>query len=348
MAPGGPSAALPGAAAREARADLDSVERNVVDVFQRVAPAVVNVSNLTRRRTFFEVQEMAQGSGTGFVWDTEGHIVTNYHVIHQNSGVSVAFADQTTRRAKVIGAYPQKDLAVLKVDMPKDKLTPISLGRSHDLLVGQSVLAIGNPFGLDHTLTTGVVSALGREIRSLNDRPITDVIQTDAAINAGNSGGPLLDSKGRLIGVNTAIYSPSGASAGIGFAIPADTVRSVVTQLIEHGRVVRPGLGVALFKDEQVEIWAARRGMKIDGVIIAQVPPRSAAAQAGLRGVAESDEGDIVLGDVITAIDGKKVRSSDDIYRTLERYQIGDAVEVTFLREGSEKKTKVKLQSLEE
>jgi S1-C subfamily serine protease len=332
--------------AREARADLDPSERRVVEVFQRVSPGVVNVSNLVQRRSYFDldVMEIPQGSGTGFVWDKKGHVVTNFHVILNASAITVTFADQTTCRAEVVGTYPDKDLAVLQINLPADKLTPMELGSSHDLLVGQTVLAIGNPFGLDHTLTKGVVSALGREIKSLTGRPIQDVIQTDAAINPGNSGGPLLDSAGRMVGVDTAIYSPSGSSAGIGFAVPVDTVRSVVTQLIEHGRVVRPGLGIQLFRDAVAGRLSSR--LNIEGAIIAAVERRSAAARAGLRGTEKTDEGDLILGDVLTAIDGKKIRSADDIYKVLDRYKIGDEVELTYLRNKSELKTKLKLQSM--
>jgi len=328
--------------AGEVPTDLDAAERNVVETFQRVSPSVVNVYNIAQRRFFFslDVMQIPQGSGTGFVWDKEGHIVTNYHLIHNADAVEVSFADQTARPAEIVGEYPNKDLAVLKIDYPRDKLTPVVPGSSHNLLVGQTVLAIGNPFGLDHTLTTGVVSALGREIKALNNFPITDVIQTDAAINPGNSGGPLLDSRGRLIGVNTAIFSPSGSSAGIGFAVPVDTVKMIVKQLIEHGRVVRPGLGVYLWPDSVAD----RLG--IQGVVIRSVPRRSAAEAAGLRGTLRTERGEVNLGDVIVAVDGKKVRSHAELILILEQYQIGNEVEVTSLRNGRERKTKVKLQSL--
>jgi protease Do-like 1, chloroplastic len=323
-------------------AELLPYERDLVDVFHRVSPAVVNVSNLAQRRARYslDVQEIPQGTGTGFVWDKAGHIVTNYHVIHEADAVSVNFADHTQRRATVVGAYPSKDLAVLKIDLPSNELTPLVCGNSHDLLVGQTVLAIGNPFGLDHTLTTGVVSALGREIKALDGRPIQDVIQTDASINPGNSGGPLLDSRGRLIGVNTAIFSPSGVSAGIGFAIPVDTVTAIVTQLVEHGKVVRPGIGVRLFPDD-----VAGR-LRIQGAIIASVDPSTAADKAGLQGVERTEEGEIRLGDVITGVDGKKITSNDDLFKTIERYKVGDTIELTYLRDGKERKVKVKLQSI--
>ncbi len=324
--------------------DLLPYERGIVDVIRRISPSVVNVSNLAQRRISLfssNVEEVPRGIGTGFVWDKKGHVVTNFHVVYGADALTVTFADQTTRRAKVVGLYPKKELAVLKIDLPPEKLTPIQLGTSGDLLVGQTVLAIGNPFGFDHTLTTGVVSALGREIRALTGEPIQDVIQTDASINFGNSGGPLLDSRGRLIGVNTAIYSPSRTSAGIGFAIPVDTVKSIVTQMIETGKVVRPGLGVRLFQSEVSE----RLG--IEGVIIARVEPRSAASLAGLRGTEETDEGEIILGDIIIGIGKKRIKSYDDLYKTLERYQVGDNVQVTYLRNNRELKTNVRLQSID-
>ncbi len=327
----------------EKLADLLPYERDLVEVFQRSSAAVVNVSNLAQRRTSLfssDVQESAQGTGTGFVWDREGHIVTNYHVIHEADAVSVNFADHTQRRAKIVGAYPSKDLAVLKIDLPASQLTPIVCGNSRDLLVGQTVLAIGNPFGLDHTLTTGVVSALGREIKALDGRPIQDVIQTDASINPGNSGGPLLDSRGRLIGVNTAIFSPNGASAGIGFAIPVDTVKAIVTQLVEHGKVVRPGMGVRLFPDNVAE------RLRLKGAIIASVDPRSVADRAGLQGTERTDDGDIRLGDIIIGVDDKKVSSNDDLFKVIDRYKVGDTIELTYLRDGKERKVKVKLQSI--
>ena len=218
----------------EKKTPLGADERNTIDLFQKIAPAVVSIKNAALRRDFFSlnIYEIPQGAGSGFVWDDQGHVVTNFHVIYQADKIEVVLDNQHTYEARLIGGAPEFDLAVVKIDAPKESLQPIALGSSKDLRVGQKVLAIGNPFGLDHSLSTGVVSALGRSIQSLTGRKINDVIQTDAAINPGNSGGPLLDSFGRLIGVNTAIYSPSGGSAGIGFAIPGDTVRRIVPQLI--------------------------------------------------------------------------------------------------------------------
>ncbi len=338
------AAAPPGAPSRsyaERVSELLPYEKDIVEVFHRTSPSVVNVANLARRRaSFFSVEEVPQGIGTGFVWDRKGHIVTNYHVVHEASAVTVNFGDQTARRARIVGAYPSKDLAVLQVDLPPEKLFPVVPGSSRDLLVGQTVLAIGNPFGLDHTLTTGVVSALGREIKALDGRIIQGVIQTDASINPGNSGGPLLDSRGRLIGVNTAIFSPTGTSAGIGFAIPADTVKDIVTQLIETGKVLRPGMGVEVLDDRV----AARLG--VPGVVIASVLPGSAAERAGLRGTRRSDEGDIELGDIIVAVGGAKVVTRDDLFRALDRYRVGDEAELKVLRDGEERTVKVKLQAI--
>ena len=224
-----------------ARGDLAADEEATIALFRRASPAVAYITSVALRRDLFtlNVFEIPQGSGSGFVWDASGHVVTNYHVVASAGATRVTLADRSSWDAELVGAAPEKDLAVLRIDAPHDRLQPLAIGSSADLLVGQKVFAIGNPFGLDRTLTTGVISALGREIVSPARLTIRDVIQTDAAINPGNSGGPLLDSAGRLIGVNTAIYSPSGAFAGIGFAIPADTVGWVVPELIAHGRIER-------------------------------------------------------------------------------------------------------------
>src|SRR6185369_5769617 len=225
---------------------LNEAERATVELFHNAAPSVVFITSLSVRRSAFRfnLTQIPRGTGSGFIWDDAGHIVTNFHVIQGGDAARVTLADQSTWDAKLVGTAPEKDLAVLKIEAPRDRLRPIPIGTASDLQVGQHVFAIGNPFGLDHTLTTGVISALGREIESAARTPIRDVIQTDAAINPGNSGGPLLDSSGRLIGVNTAIYSPSGSSAGIGFAIPVDVVNRVVPDLIKNGRVPVPGIGI--------------------------------------------------------------------------------------------------------
>ena len=283
------------------------------------------------------IQQIPQGSGSGFVWDTRGHIVTNSHVIRGANAVQVTLADQTTWDAVFVGEAPEKDLAVLRIDAPAARLVALPLGISKNLLVGQKVLAIGNPFGLDQTLTTGVISALGREIESLARIPIRDVIQTDAAINPGNSGGPLLDSSGRLIGVNTAIYSPSGAYAGIGFAIPVDTVRWVVPELISKGRIERPTLGVEL-ASEQI----ARR-LGLAGALVMGVVPGSGADRAGMRGTMRDRRGSVLLGDVIVAIDGRAVRSPDDLVLILEGMKPGETVQVEFLRGEARRSVPVRL-----
>jgi len=311
-----------------ARGDLSSEEKATIELFSRSSPSVVYVTSLARARSFFDVMEVPQGAGSGFIWDADGHVVTNFHVVANSSNVRVTLDDQSTYPARVVGVAPDKDLAVLHVSAPKEKLRPILVGTSRDLQVGQRVFAIGNPFGLDRTLTTGIVSALGRSIQSMTNRKIGDVIQTDAAINPGNSGGPLLDSAGRLIGVNTQIASPSGGSAGIGFAIPVDTVNEVVPQVIQHGRVIRPQLGV-LLADARV---AARLGL--DGVLILSVNEGSGAEKAGLRGTGRNENGDLLLGDVIQAVEGRKVSTYDDLATALERKKPGESVRLTVQRSG--------------
>lgn len=309
-------------------AGLTEDERNNITVFGDASDSVVFVTNTRYRRDFFSfnVYETPQGSGSGFVWDDSGTIVTNYHVIQQADRITITLTDNSTWQAKVIGRAPEKDLAVLKIDAPAEKLKPLLRGNSSDLQVGRKVLAIGNPFGLDTTLTVGVVSALGREIKSVSGRTIRDVIQTDAAINPGNSGGPLLNSAGELIGVNTAIFSPSGASAGVGFAIPVNTVKKTVTQLIEHGRIVRPILGIETAPDS----WAKRYG--IEGVVVVAVTRGLPAADAGLEGLKRRRSGDLLLGDVIIGINGEAITTSDDLMEVLERHKSGDRVSVTTQR----------------
>ena len=261
------------------RGALFADEQGDIDVFKRLSPSVVHITTLGTQRDLFalNVQQVPRGTGTGFVWDERGHIVTNFHVIQGANAARVTLADQSTFDARLVGAFPDRDLAVLRIEAPAAKLPPIPVGASRDLLVGQRVYAIGNPFGLDQTLTVGVVSALNREIESFNERTIRGVIQTDAAINPGNSGGPLLDSAGRLIGVNTQIASPSGASAGIGFAIPVDEVNRIVPRLIRDGRYVRPAIGVTAGPA------GLQRALQLPrGVAIVQVAPGSPAARAGL------------------------------------------------------------------
>jgi S1-C subfamily serine protease len=285
--------------------------------------------------------QIPRGSGTGFVWDQAGHIVTNYHVIKDADTATVAFDNQTSYPAKLVGVAPDKDLAVLLVQAPAEKRQTLPLGTSSAVEVGHKCYAIGNPFGLDHTLTTGVVSALGREIQSATGLPIKDVIQTDAAINPGNSGGPLLDSAGRLIGVNTAIFSPSGAYAGIGFAIPVDTVKWVVPELIQHGKIVRPGLAVTLASDR------ITRRLQLEGVLVLDVESGSQAAAAGFRPTRRTARGDIVLGDLITAIDNVPIRAPHELLLALEKYKIGQKVTFTVTRNGHPEQLAVPLEATE-
>ncbi len=313
-------------------------ERATVNLFRETQPSVVYITTLRDRRVSYfgrRFDRVQEGTGSGFLWDDKGHIVTNYHVIGNADTYQVTLHDQTTWPATFVGQDPEMDLAVLRIEAPAEKLRPIPVGSSSDLQVGQSVLAIGNPFGLDYTLTTGVISALDREVQSIGRRELQGVIQTDAAINPGNSGGPLLDSSGRLIGVNTQIVSSGGAWAGIGFAIPVDTVNWVVPELIAHGRVNRPQLGVTL-------VDGARLRPRVDGVLILEVVRNSGADRAGLRGSRRTRQG-IVLGDVITAIEGQPVRSVSDIRAQLERQQAGDRVTVSLLRGEEETEAKVRL-----
>lgn len=299
-------------------------ELNTMQVFSNSSPAVVYVTNTTLRRSFFtlNVEEIPRGSGTGFIWDESGLIVTNFHVIAGAHKLKVTLQDRSEHDAEVIGVAPEKDLAVLKINEPPEALASLPVGDSSELTVGRKVLAIGNPFGLDTTLTTGVVSALGREIQAPGNRKIRGVIQTDAAINPGNSGGPLLNSMGQLVGVNTAIYSPSGASAGIGFAIPVNTVKDVVPQLISYGRVLRPMIGVELASDR----WVRRN--RVQGLPVVRAYPGLPAAEAGITGAYRGPRGEIMLGDIIVQINEKPVRNRDDYFSALEAYEPGDTVTV--------------------
>jgi S1-C subfamily serine protease len=321
---------------------LGADEQSTIDVFSKFSRSVVHITSLEthRDRMTLDVSEIPQGTGSGFVWDQDGHIVTNFHVVQGGDRASVTLNDNSTYPATIIGRAPDKDIAVLHIDAPPQKLLPLPLGQSANLRVGQKVMAIGNPFGLDQTLTTGVVSGLGREIKSVTGRSIFDVIQTDASINPGNSGGPLLDSSGRLIGINTAIYSPSGANAGIGFAVPVDTVNAIVPQLLKFGKLTRPGLGVNVVSDQ------AAIQNNIDGVIIASVQPGGAAEQAGLAGVKPDRDGPR-LGDVIVGIEGTEVHRSSDLYRVLDAHKVGDEIEVTVENQGHRRSVKLKLQAVQ-
>lgn len=322
-----------------ARGDLADDELSTIDLFKNISPSVVHVTNLAQKvdENSFNVMEIPRGVGSGFIWGDDGYIVTNYHVIQGAAAAKITLADNTILDAKLVGFDDSKDIAVLKVNAPPEKLRPILLGSSSDLQVGQKVFAIGSPFELDQTLTTGVIGGLGREIQSVSGRPIQGVIQTDAAINPGNSGGPLLDSSGRLIGVNTAIASPSGGSVGIGFAVPVDIVRRVVPQLIRTGKVERPGLGIRTVDDR------ITRRMGLEGVLVDKVMPNSAAGKAGLRSM---DREKNAVGDLITAINGHEIRNHDDLYLALDTRTIGDTVKVAVLRDGKTIELSVTLQPL--
>ena len=326
--------------------ELMAEERNTVELFERCSRSVVHITTtvqVQRGGFSMDILDIPQGSGSGFVWDKQGHLVTNFHVIKDAQRAKVTMSDGKTYDAKLVGYEADKDLAVLKLvnggdgradadelsEAWKLSLSPIAVGTTQNLRVGQKVFAIGNPFGLDQTLTAGIVSGVGRDIKSITGRRIRDVVQTDAAINPGNSGGPLLDSRGRLIGVNTVIYSPSGASSGVGFAIPSDTVRRVVNQIIRRGRVVRAGVGVHCAADQ-----IARR-MNVDGVIVLEVPPGSGAAAAGIKGVTrDPGTGAAVLGDVIVAVEGARVTAVEDLLAKVETRDVGEVVRITVRRGG--------------
>ncbi|SDZ97032.1 S1C family serine protease [Microbulbifer marinus] len=314
-------------------------EQNTMQVFNFASPSVVYVTNetLVRDRWTLRLHTVPKGAGSGFIWDEFGHVVTNFHVIEGARKVTITLQDRSEWPAELVGSAPEKDLAVLKIDAPPELLRPLVPGTSNDLAVGRKVLAIGNPFGLDTTLTTGVVSALGREIQAANNRTIRNVIQTDAAINPGNSGGPLLDSSGRLIGVNTAIYSPSGASVGIGFAIPVDTVKKIVPELIAHGRLVRPVLGIESAPDQ----WASRYGF--EGVAVLRTAPGMPAEQAGLQGVYRTQRGGWQLGDVIVEVNRQPVRTYDDLLNVLENHRAGDEISLGIVRDGKMRHTSITL-----
>jgi len=328
------------------RGELSDVEKTNIDIYKKAKPSVVHITSIGLERDDWSlnVQEVPEGIGSGFVWDEGGHIVTNYHVIKDASAAHVTLADHTTWRASLVGAAADKDLAVLHIDAPKKKLVPIAVGKSEDLQVGQLAYAIGNPFGLDQTFTTGVISALGREIQSVTKRTIKNMIQTSAVINPGNSGGPLLDSAGRLIGVTTAIYSPSGGNIGIGFAIPVDEVNRVVPQLIKKGKLDRPGLGVQILEDQSARELSVEKG-----ALITRAYPNSPASRAGLRSTRWVYSGlhrRIRLGDIITAIDDNPIEKANDFFDILERkYKIGDTVTLTILRDGEEQKVQATLGS---
>jgi S1-C subfamily serine protease len=339
--------ALPLAQGRPAaaRADLDPEERHTIDLFKDAQRSVAFITTRVAQVDYWtrNVFEVPAGSGSGFVWDDRGHVVTNSHVVQDAASAKVTIGD-AEYEATIIGFARDQDLAVLRVEVPSGRLVPLRVGTSADLSVGQKVYAIGNPFGLDFTLTTGIVSALGRTIQGVSGATIFDVVQTDAAINPGNSGGPLLDSSGRLIGVNTAIYSPSGASAGIGFAVPVDTVNRIVPELVAHGRVIRPVLGVDL--DDRLSAYVTRR-LGIEGALIRGVARGGGAEEAGLEGTRVDRRGGVVPGDVVQDIDGKTVKSVGDLLGRLGSYRPGDTVRLVVWRDGKTRTVRVRLQAPE-
>ena len=318
-------------------------ERNSITVFQNVADSIVNVSNIIKIKNVFPMDEteIESGVGSGFVWDKNGHIITNFHVVDGGSSFLIAFKDiKKQYRAKLIGADPIKDIAVLKLEENYLALKPITLGESSSLLVGQKALAIGCPLGLNHTLTTGSISAIDRKIKGYGGISIDGMIQTDASINPGNSGGALLDSQGKLIGINTTLFNASGAqsSAGLGFAIPIDTVKLIVPQLIKFGKVIRPGLGMLFLED----FYALHLGL-IDGVMIKYIDPNGPSAKADLQGITRNFWGQYTLGDIIIGIDKTPIKNNDDLFATIEKYKIGDKVKIRYIRDNKEKTTSVTL-----
>ncbi len=325
---------------------LATDEQNNIEVYKAASPGVVYIQSTTMARDFFGMSSQpVEGAGSGSVIDEQGDILTNYHVIADAEKLTVSFGSGKAYPAKVIGRDPDTDLAVIRLlETPKESLTIVPMGDSDKLIVGQKVLAIGNPFGLDRTLTTGVISGLERPIHAQNGRTIEGAIQTDASINPGNSGGPLLDSHGRMIGINSQIESPSGASAGVGFAIPVSIAKRIVPQLIRDGEIRRPKLGIAprdvasLGKQLQLPVSS--------GVLIVSVAPGSAAANAGLRGVVQTEDGDLEIGDIIVGMDGQKVDSNDDLFKILDKHKIGETVNVEVFRQGRRTSVPVRLTEL--
>lgn len=321
--------------------NLTRAEQTNVNVFEKTVKSVVNISSIRTVRDFWNMKhhEVPAGSGSGYVWDESGHIVTNAHVIDQGEDFFVTFhGDKNKYKAKRVGMIREKDIAVIKlIDKPKN-LVPLQIASSTNLKVGQKAIAIGSPFGLDHTMTTGIISALARTLRGYGNVQITGMIQTDASINPGNSGGPLLNSAGKLIGMNTMIFSSSGSSAGVGFAVPVDTIATIVPQLIKHGKVVRPIIGVQLLPDHIKKQFRIK-----SGVVVTEVFKNSPAKKAGIKGFSKDRQGRWTLGDVLLKINGKDINSFEDIYSILGDYKVGDKVDVTYQRGDNVKTTKIEL-----
>jgi S1-C subfamily serine protease len=316
--------------------NLVSDEQNNVEVYRTVSPGVVLISTGSDRNDFYGERNAESGTGSGVIIDNQGHILTNEHVVRGERNLTVNLGGDKVFSARLIGSDPDTDLAVIKIEASADQLTVIPVGDSDALTVGQKVLAIGNPFGLDRTLTTGVISGLQRPIRARNGRPIEGAIQTDASINPGNSGGPLLNSRGRMIGVNSQILSPSGASNGIGFAIPASIVKRVVPQLIQTGKVNRPRLGVGTKSIAELNQQGVRLPIE-NGLLIITVATGSTAEKIGLRPTTQEYDGHIVIGDIITKIDGREIKSVDDLYKGIEGHKIGDVIQLEIWRDGQKK-----------
>lgn len=317
-------------------------EQNNIEVYKVLSPGVVFIHSTSYARDWLGFVEPQEGSGSGSILDQQGNILTNYHVIEGAQKLSVSMGGKKDYSAMIVGGDPDTDLAVIRlIEKPAGPLTVVPMGDSDKLVVGQKVLAIGNPFGLDRTLTTGVISGLQRPIRARNNRLIEGAIQTDASINPGNSGGPLLDSRGRMIGINSQILSPSGSSAGVGFAVPVSIAKRVVPQLLSSGKVRRPKLGISTR-----DVSAIRNQVDLpvsEGVLIIQVARGSGAANAGLRGIQQMENGDVDLGDIILGIGGDSVANSDDLFRVLDKHQIGETVQVHILRDGQRMSVAVKL-----
>lgn len=317
-------------------------EMILTQIYKNAVPAVVNITSIvSRENIFFESTDIPAGMGSGILWNREGYIVTNAHVVDGSTSLLVTFNGDTKQyKAKLIGAAAQKDIAVIKlIEMPKI-LKPISVGRSNDLLVGQWAIAIGNPFGLDHSMSKGIISALDRKIDGYGGVKIHNMIQTDAAINQGNSGGPLLNSSGELIGMNAMIFSKSGTSAGLGFAVPVDTITRTVPDLIKYGKEVRPALGISMLEDYMKLRYYGEKGVAVS--YVAELGP---AKKAGLRGISKDQNGRIYLGDLLLKINETEINSHDDIYHALDKLKIGDSVKITYSREGKKLTTNLKLES---
>ena len=323
--------------------DLLETEKRVIETYKKAVPSVVNVANIKHADSFFYGKvEVPQGTGTGFVWDKGGHIITNFHVIQGGNSFLITFNnDKKQYKASVVGVAPKYDIAVLKLNKIPNNLAPIKIGSSKDLQVGQMALALGNPYGFDHSISKGIISALGRKIDGIGGVKIHDMIQTDTAINQGNSGGPHLNSSGEVVGMNTMIVSRSGSNAGLGFSVPIDSISRIAPQLIKHGKIIRPGLAIGVLEDHVRERYVGDKG-----VALSFVDPEGAAGQAGLKGMMRDRYGRIYIGDVILKINNTEVNSRDDIYHELGKYKIGEEIEIKFIRDGKNKKVKTKLKPL--